>query len=307
MSNPQTPADALAHSWVRYMPSWLQPYLRLARFDRPIGTWLLFWPCVWSLCLAQGPTVDWRQLITFSLLLFIGATVMRGAGCTYNDIVDRDIDAQVERTRGRPLPSGQVSVQQAWIFLIGLCLIGLNVILQFNHLAISIGLGSLILVALYPFMKRITWWPQAWLGLTFNWGTLVGWAAVTGTLTTTALLLYVAGFFWTLGYDTIYAAQDIEDDVLAGVKSSARALGVKNIRRFVGVFYAATVVLIGVALILQWHPLPSLLLLFPVTGHFILQVWKLDAANGKTCLSLFKSNREAGLLIALACLGAVLI
>jgi 4-hydroxybenzoate polyprenyltransferase len=289
------------------MPVAVQPYFRLARFDRPIGTWLLFWPCIWSLLLAQGRGIDWQLVLWFSLLFFIGATVMRGAGCAYNDIVDRDIDAKVARSRGRPLPSGQVTVRQAWIFLGALCLVGLGVLVQFNVPTIFMALGALVLVAVYPFMKRITWWPQAWLGLTFNWGALVGWMAVTGQIEAGAVLVYAAGVFWTLGYDTIYAAQDIEDDVLAGVKSSARALGVNTIRRSVAIFYAAALGLLGSALYVLEANMLHVALLVPAGGHFALQVFRLDASNGKICLNLFKANRDTGALIALACLGCLVI
>jgi 4-hydroxybenzoate polyprenyltransferase len=306
MSNPQTPADAVPQSWVDSMPGKVQPYLRLARLDRPIGTWLLFWPCVWGLVLAQGQAPDWRQLVVFMLLMCVGSLVMRGAGCAYNDIVDRDMDAQVARTRGRPLPAGLVTVRQAWIFLALLALIGLAVLLQFNRAAIITGLSSLLLVAAYPFMKRLTWWPQAWLGLTFNWGALVGWVAVTGKIETPALLLYASGFFWTLGYDTIYALQDVEDDALAGVKSSARALG-RNAARGVLLFYVLASLCLSLALYLASARLSLTLLVIPVVVHFLLQVMKLQPDNAQRCLQLFKSNRDAGLLMALACLAALVI
>jgi 4-hydroxybenzoate polyprenyltransferase len=306
MSNPQTPADAVPHSWVDSMPQLVQPYLRLARLDRPVGTWLLFWPCVWSLVLAQGQEPDWSQLAWFILLMFVGSLVMRGAGCAYNDIVDRDMDAQVARTRGRPLPAGLISVRQAWMFLLLLALMGLVVLLQFNLPAIVTGLASLLLVAAYPFMKRVTWWPQAWLGLTFNWGALVGWVAVTGKMEAPAVLLYAAGFFWTLGYDTIYALQDVEDDALAGVKSSARALG-KNAARGVSIFYVLSSLCLMLALYVATSRLLMTLLVIPVVVHFLLQVKKLRPDNPQVCLQLFKSNRDAGLLMALACLGALII
>jgi 4-hydroxybenzoate polyprenyltransferase len=306
MTIPQTPADAVPHSWVDSMPRSSQPYLRLARLDRPVGTWLLFWPCVWSLVLAQGQTPDWRQLVLFLLLMLVGSLVMRGAGCAYNDIVDRDMDAQVARTRGRPLPAGLVTVRQAWIFLALLALIGLAVLLQFNRAAIVTGLFSLLLVAAYPFMKRITWWPQAWLGLTFNWGALVGWVAVAGKLEIPALLLYAAGFFWTLGYDTIYALQDVEDDALAGVKSSARALG-RNAARGVSVFYVLASLCLTTAIYLATERLLLTLLVMPVVLHFLLQVRNLKPDNAQACLQLFKSNRDVGLLMALACLGALIL
>jgi len=219
------PADASKDNWVdRFAPSRAKPYLRLMRADRPIGTWLLLLPCWQGLALA-GAAVD-APLSTYLLYAFlfsIGAFVMRGAGCAYNDIVDREFDLQVERTALRPIPSGQISVRHAWTFLFALCLVGLFILLQFNALTITLGFSSLLLVSAYPFMKRITWWPQAWLGLTFNWGALMGYAAIAGKLSLAAILLYAAGIAWTLGYDTIYAHQDKEDDALIGVKSSARA------------------------------------------------------------------------------------
>ncbi len=301
------PADAVPHSWVAHMPVAVQPYLRLARLDRPIGTWLLFWPCIWSLLLAQGSKPDWRQIIWYAALFFIGSAVMRGAGCAYNDIVDRDMDAQVARTRGRPLPAGLISVRRAWVFLLALALVGLIVLLHFNRVAILIGIGSLALVAAYPFMKRITWWPQAWLGLTFNWGALVGWAAVTGTISWPAIALYAGGIFWTLGYDTIYALQDVEDDALAGVKSSARALGATHVQRGVLVFYLLSFSCLAGAIYLATSRWPLCLLLLPALGHFLLQAHRLEASNPDRSLLLFKSNRDAGLLIAFACLGGLLV
>ncbi len=306
MTSTQTPADTSQNSWVARMPAPLRPYLHLARLDRPIGTWLLYWPCVWSIILAQYKRPDWRQIIFFALLMFIGSSVMRGAGCAYNDIVDRDLDAKVARTRGRPIPSGQLSVRAAWIFLVLLAFIGLVLLVQFNQLAIFVGLASLMLVAAYPFMKRIIWWPQLWLGLTFNWGALVGWAAVANEINLTAVALYLGGIFWTLGYDTIYALQDLEDDALAGVKSSARALK-QNVRRGVAVFYGLAVLCLAAALYLAHGDMRHLLLLLPVAGHFCLQVVRLAPDNPARCLLLFKSNREAGLLVTLACAGAILI
>ncbi|MGB3723890.1 MAG: 4-hydroxybenzoate octaprenyltransferase [Pacificimonas sp.] len=213
--------DADRRSVVDMLPARAQVWARLARLDRPIGTWLLFWPCAWGVLLAGEVMRDWYLIPLF----FVGSLAMRSAGCVYNDIIDRDLDAQVERTKDRPLASGRIGVRGAWVFLIGLCLIGLLVLIQLNRFAGLVALAALLLVAAYPFMKRITWWPQAWLGLTFNWGALVGYAAATGELSWGAELLYLAGVFWTLGYDTIYALQDAEDDALAGIKSSARALG----------------------------------------------------------------------------------
>ncbi|HEX2591466.1 MAG TPA: 4-hydroxybenzoate octaprenyltransferase, partial [Rhizomicrobium sp.] len=222
------PTDALAASWVDQVPPQMQPYLRLARLDRPIGTWLLYWPCVFGLVLgavvAGRPFVelrDWWYVVLFG----VGAIVMRGAGCTYNDIIDRDIDAQVARTRGRPIPSGAVTAKQAAMFLVAQLVVGFLILISLNWFAVALGAASLLLVAAYPFMKRITWWPQAWLGLTFNWGALLGFAAVTGNVDFADVVLYAGCFFWTLGYDTIYAHQDKEDDALIGVKSTARLLG----------------------------------------------------------------------------------
>ncbi|MEM9751523.1 MAG: 4-hydroxybenzoate octaprenyltransferase, partial [Pseudomonadota bacterium] len=208
-------ADAAPSNWVdRRAPAALRPYLRLARADRPIGTWLLLWPCLWSMALAQISLGERAPNLWFLILFVVGATAMRGAGCVYNDIIDRDIDAKVARTANRPIASGAVSVGSGWAFLVALSLIGLLVLLQFNQRTILLGLVSLGIVAAYPFMKRVTYWPQAWLGLTFNWGALMAWTAVTGDLAAPALLLYVGGVFWTLGYDTIYAHQDKEDDAL---------------------------------------------------------------------------------------------
>src|SRR6478736_4864241 len=235
------PADAIPASWVEHAPHWLQPWARLARLDRPIGTWLLFWPCVFGLLLGAAADerrfLEWRDLY-YVALFAVGALVMRGAGCTFNDIIDRDIDAQVARTRGRPIPSGAITVWQAVAFLIVQCLLGLAVLLQFNWFAVALGAASLLLVAAYPFMKRITWWPQAWLGLTFNWGALLGFAAQTGRIDLADGMLYAGLIFWTLGYDTIYAHQDKDDDELIGVKSTARLFG-RDSRKWIQGFYAA--------------------------------------------------------------------
>ncbi len=301
MTTPPILRDAVANSWVSHMPAGVIPYLQLARLDRPIGTWLLYWPCVWGVFLAMPERGAWLQTLYLLALFFIGAVVMRGAGCAYNDIIDREIDAKVARTAGRPLPSGRMSVRSAWIFVAALCCVGLFVLIQLNRLAIYISLGSVVLVAAYPYMKRITWWPQAWLGLTFNWGALVGFASIAGEINLSALLLYAAGIFWTLGYDSIYAFQDIEDDAFVGVKSSARALGFEKAKRGVGVFYGLCVLLLAAALIFAsgYFWLGGLAL--PVAGHFYMQVKKLKAENGEVCLALFRSNRDAGALIALAC------
>lgn len=294
------PADAIARTWVERAPGFLQPYLRLMRLDRPIGTWLLFWPCVFGVAL--GGMTNGRNVgadLKLVALFALGAIVMRGAGCTYNDIIDRDVDAQVSRTRGRPLPSGAVSVRAAWAFLVFECFIGLAILAQLNRFSIVLGASSLALVAAYPFMKRITWWPQAWLGLTFNWGALLGFSAKTGYLALPALLLYAASFFWTLGYDTIYAHQDKEDDALIGVKSTARLFGA-NSKRWIACFYLVAVLFFLAA---AEGPPPDLrfaILVFGAGGHFLWQVFRVDINRPASALSVFRSNREAGAIIAAA-------
>lgn len=300
---PAAASDILADHWVlRLAPESARPYLRLIRIDRPIGTWLLLFPCWWSLSLAAatwGETPNLRLLLLFAL----GALVMRGAGCTYNDIVDRKIDALVARTAGRPIPSGQVSVAQAVAFMAGLLLLGLVILLQLNGFAVVLGMASLGLVALYPFMKRITYWPQAWLGLTFNWGALLGWAAATGTLNTPAALLYLAGIAWTLGYDTIYAHQDKEDDALVGVKSSALKLGDRS-KPWLIAFYGLTVALllgVGLTADLAW---PFYLGLAGVAGQLGWQVATLNIDDPSNCLLRFKSNRYAGWIFLAGIIGA---
>jgi 4-hydroxybenzoate polyprenyltransferase len=288
--------DALKRSWVEWLPSAARPYARLARFDRPIGTWLLFWPCAWGTALAGGLPRDVYLLVLFG----IGSIAMRGAGCVYNDIVDRDLDAQVARTRDRPVASGRVSVRAAWNWLFLLCLVGLMVLVQLRPVAQGIALGSLALVAAYPFMKRITWWPQAWLGLTFNWGALVAAAAVGSTLGAPALLLYAAGIFWTLGYDTVYALQDIEDDALAGIKSSARRLA-GNVRRGVASFYALALACLAAAFVANGAGAAALAALAPVALHFGWQARTLAPGDGARALRLFRANAAAGFLVFLAC------
>ena len=283
--------DTVAGSWVGYLPERLRPYARLARFDRPIGTWLLFWPCAWGVALAGGVPDRWSLLAWFGL----GALVMRGAGCVYNDIVDRDLDARVERTRDRPVASGRVSVGVAWGWLLMLCLIGLVVLLQLPPAAQLAALLSLGLVAAYPFMKRVTWWPQAWLGLTFNWGALVGYLAVAPANGEPALLLYAGGVFWTLGYDTIYALQDIEDDALAGIKSSARRLDA-NVRSATAAFYGIAVACWAGTILMVGEPV-ALLALVPAILHFFWQLRRLDPADPASALRLFRSNGLVGLLL----------
>ncbi len=286
-------------SWIiRHMPGWTRGYAKLARLDRPIGTWLLLWPGLWAIVLATpGDTGAMRfDLIA---LFGIGAVAMRGAGCTFNDIVDRDFDARVARTALRPIPAGEVSVRQAWVFLGLQLLIGLVVLLQLNGLTIGLGVASLALVATYPFMKRITYWPQAWLGLTFNWGALMGWTAVTGALAWPAAALYAAGFFWTLGYDTIYAHQDKEDDALIGVKSTALALGNQTLP-FVIAMYAVTIVLLALAVGLVGFSWLTGACLFAAACQFTWQAATLDTDNAANCLMRFKSNREIGFIVMLA-------
>lgn len=280
-------------SWVDRLPGGWQPYARLARFDRPIGAWLLYWPCAWGVALAGG---QWWWALIFG----IGAVAMRGAGCVYNDIVDRDLDAGVARTAARPIPSGAVSVGAARRWMIVLALVGFGVWLVLGPVAKLVAIGSLALVAAYPFMKRIIWWPQAWLGLAFNWGALVAWAQVRGRLDWTAVVLWLAGIAWTLGYDTIYALQDIEDDAVVGVKSSARALGAR-VRPGVALFCVACVGLLGWALWLRAHDRLVLLALLPVSGHFAWQVARLRRDDPAGALRLFRANRDAGALVALAC------
>ncbi len=286
--------DAIVN-WVDEMPLGMRPYLRLMRADRPVGVWLLFIPCLWGMLIARPDTMDAHHFWGFFLLFLIGSFVMRSAGCIYNDIIDRDIDAKVARTAARPLASEQVSLKEAWILLVVLCLVGLIVLLQLGLAAILVGLGSLALVAAYPFMKRITWWPQAWLGLTFNWGVLVGAATVAGGVPLSALLFYMAGLFWTLGYDTIYAHQDREDDALVGVKSSARRLGSTS-RVAVAIFYGLTIMLAAAALSQEGVTSELWLLILPA-GHFTWQIATLDINDGERCLRLFKSNIWAGALL----------
>src|SRR5690349_16634522 len=246
MEHPGTPSlpDAVKGHWAdRWAPAGVRPYLRLARIERPIGWWLLLLPCWWSAALAAiAGGAPWPNPL-HCLLFLIGAVAMRGAGCSYNDMVDRDLDTKVERTRGRPLPSGQVSLKGAVAFLILQCLVGLAVLLQFNGFAIATGFASLGVVALYPFMKRFFWMPQIVLGLAFSWGALMGWAVAFGSLSLAPLLLYAASIAWVVGYDTIYALQDIEDDEIAGIKSSARFFG-EHVKLGVGICYALTIVLI---------------------------------------------------------------
>jgi len=303
--SPQTTQAALSdrsdivqdNPLLRLSPEPLRPYLKLARLDRPIGTWLLLFPCWWSLALAlkaetSMALLGWQDALP--LLYFgLGALIMRGAGCTFNDIVDREFDAKVARTALRPIPAGQVSVKQATVFLGILLLMGLAILLQFNGLTVALGIASLALVVAYPFMKRITYWPQAWLGLTFNWGALLGWTAVTGSLSWPPLLLYAGGVAWTLGYDTIYALQDKEDDVLIGVKSTALKLGGAT-KAWLCIFYALALVFMAAAgwlIGLNW----VFLLAIAVMGlQMAWQIAGLRQDDPADCLRKFWSNRYLG-------------
>jgi 4-hydroxybenzoate polyprenyltransferase len=284
-------------NWVdSFAPGWARPYLRLVRLDRPIGSWLLLMPCWWSTALASVAAHESVPNVAHIVLFFIGAFAMRGAGCTWNDIVDRDLDARVERTRSRPIPSGQVSVGQAAGFLIALALVGLIVLIQFNAFTIATGVVSLAIVAVYPFMKRITYWPQIVLGLAFSWGALMGWAAAFGRLDPPAFILYAGSIAWVIGYDTIYAHQDREDDALIGIKSTALLFG-ENTKPMLGVFFGAAVLLIGWSVYLVGAGAVFWLALIAFAAHLAWQVRRLDIGDPDLCLALFKSNRDAGLIL----------
>lgn len=313
MSSSPTPvatgrvADAAHGNWVdRYAPAWFRPYARLARFDRPIGAWLLLFPCWWSTLLAQQHVGQTLPNLWFMVLFWIGAFVMRGAGCTWNDIVDRKYDARVARTASRPIPSGQVSVRQALAFAVGLSFAGLAVLIQFNAFTIAVGIASLALVAAYPFSKRYTYWPQVVLGLTFKWGALVGWAAVTGGLGWAALLLYAGSVAWTIGYDTIYAHQDKEDDLLLGLKSTALRFGAET-PRWLTLFYSVAVVFWVLAGMLAGSGVAFYLGLAVVAGHLAWQVATLDSDDAAGCLMRFKSNRDLGFVLTTALMADVMI
>jgi 4-hydroxybenzoate polyprenyltransferase len=291
------PADAIRRNWVdEYAPPSVRPYLRLARLDRPIGAWLLFWPCAASIALASPHAPGWYVFPWFLFLFGIGTVAMRGAGCTYNDIVDRKIDAMVERTRRRPVASGAVPVWAAVIYLILLSLVGLAVLVQFNDFTKVLGLLSLAPIAIYPFMKRVTFWPQAWLGLTFNWGALLGWSAITGGLDVPALLLYAGCTWWTLGYDTIYAHQDKEDDALIGVKSTALLFGDET-KKWLFVFYLVAVLFWLMAGLWSGFGIWFILALLVVAAHLVRQILSFDLNFASSALSVFRSNRETGALL----------
>jgi 4-hydroxybenzoate polyprenyltransferase len=295
-----TVADAPSGNWVdRWAPAAARPYLRLARFDRPIGAWLLLFPCWWSQALAERSLGHAHPDLHLLALFFVGAFVMRGAGCVYNDIVDRDFDARVARTASRPIPSGQVSLPAAWALLIALSLIGLAVLVQFTPATILLGAASLVLVAIYPFSKRFTWWPQVVLGLTFKWGALVGWSAVTGALAPAALALYAGAVLWTIGYDTIYAHQDKADDRALGLKSSALHLADAT-RPWVAAFYTGAWLL---WLLAGWLAGASLVFFFAmlaVAAHLGRQVVSVDIDDPANCLAHFRSNRDLGFLLTAA-------
>ena len=304
-------ADALAQNWVdTYAPAFTRPYLRLGRFDRPIGTWLLLLPCFWGLGLAVAADPAGGSLFDLWIALgcIIGAFLMRGAGCTWNDITDRHIDAQVARTRSRPLPSGQVTVKKALVWLVAQVAVSALILLSFNWFTIGLGIAALLPVAVYPFAKRFTWWPQVFLGIAFNWGALLAWAAHTGSLSLAPILLYLTGIAWTLFYDTIYAHQDRDDDALIGVKSTARLFGNATKKWLFG-FQVLAVMLMALAVIVALVPLNNpvplmvaLLAAWAFGMHLMWQLKRLDINDGDTCLRLFRSNRDAG-LIASALLG----
>ncbi len=303
-------ADAPSGHWVyRVLPRAIWPYAQLARWDRPIGWWLLLWPCWWSAALAAlahaEPGAPLASLVPAPAdlaLVLVGAIAMRGAGCTYNDLVDQDIDDRVERTRSRPLPSGRVSRRGAAAFLVLQSLAGLAVLLQFNGFTILLGMASLAAVAAYPFMKRITWWPQAFLGIAFSWGALMGWAARHGDLSPAAVALYAGCILWVIGYDTIYAHQDKEDDELAGVKSTARLFGERT-RAWLAGLYGGALLLFAVAFAAAEVPLPALAGIVAAGVHMWRQIRVLDIDDPDQCLALFKSNRTVGWLVFLGLLG----
>ena len=288
-------ADATGN-WVDGLaPPFARPYLRLARLDRPIGSWLLLMPCWWSVGLA-GMRVEQFPSLWHVVLFFIGAFAMRGAGCTWNDLVDRNLDRLVERTRSRPIPSGQVTVAEATAFMVAQALIGFLVLIQFNRFTVFTGLASLLVVAIYPFMKRITYWPQIVLGLAFSYGSLMGWPAAFGQLDWPAIVLYAGSISWVIGYDTIYAHQDREDDLLIGIKSTALLFG-ENTRPMLAGFYSGAVVLIGIAGLTAGGGLIFVLGLIAFAAHLAWQVVRLDINDSAHCLKLFKSNRDAGLIL----------
>jgi len=293
-------ADATGN-WVDSLaPSYTRPYLRLARLDRPIGSWLLLMPCWWSVGLA-GMHNDRLPSLWHIVLFFIGAFAMRGAGCTWNDLVDRDLDGRVERTRSRPIPSGQVTVSQATMFMVAQALVGFLVLIQFNRFTVATGIASLLVVVIYPFMKRITYWPQIFLGLAFSWGALMGWPAAFGRLDWPAIVLYVGSILWVIGYDTIYAHQDRDDDLLIGIKSTALLFGERT-PTMLATFYAGAIVLIAAAGFMAGGGIFFTIGIIGFAAHLAWQVSRLDIDDPVHCLALFKSNRDAGLILFAAML-----
>jgi len=296
MSEPAGRVADATGNWVDGLaPAFTRPYLRLARLDRPIGSWLLLMPCWWSVGLA-GMRVEQFPSLWHIALFFIGAFAMRGAGCTWNDLVDRDLDTKVERTRSRPIPSKQVTVVQATAFMVAQALVGLLVLIQFNRFTVFTGLASLLVVAIYPFMKRITYWPQIVLGLAFSYGALMGWPAAFGRLDWPAIVLYAGSISWVIGYDTIYAHQDREDDALIGVKSTALLFGERT-APMLAAFYAGAVVLIGAAGLMAGGGLIFMLGLIAFAAHLAWQVMRLDINDSANCLKVFRSNRDAGFIL----------
>ncbi len=292
----QTVADAHTHNWSdKWLPNHLKPYFRLMRLDRPVGVWLLLWPCFWGQILAISEmtrlNIDYSlaHSLYHSLLFFIGAIIMRGAGCAYNDLVDYKYDKQVKRTKNRPLPAGHISTKQAKYFLLGLLIAGFFILIQYNWYTFFVGAASLILVATYPWMKRYTYWPQAFLGLAFNWGALLGFTSITGYLSLPALLLYLAGIFWTIGYDTIYAHQDKDDDIMIGLKSTAILFGSKT-KIWLSILYGLTSICFTTAGLLSGLGSSFIILMAIVALHFFWQIAKLKLDDVDLCLALFKSN-----------------
>ncbi len=293
-------ADATGN-WVDSLaPSYTRPYLRLARLDRPIGSWLLLMPCWWSVGLA-GMHNNRFPSLWHIVLFFIGAFAMRGAGCTWNDLVDRDLDGRVERTRSRPIPSGQVTVAQATMFMVAQALVGFLVLIQFNRFTVATGIASLLVVVIYPFMKRITYWPQIFLGLAFSWGALMGWPAAFGRLDWPARVLYAGSILWVIGYDTIYAHQDRDDDLLIGIKSTALLFGERT-PTMLATFYAGAIVLIAAAGFMAGGGIIFTIGIVAFAAHLAWQVSRIDIDDPAHCLMLFKSNRDAGLILFAAML-----
>ena len=296
-------ADAPPDNWVdRYAPASTRGYLRLSRADRPIGTWLLYVPCLWGLSLAILATDSYSSHDLWVIIgCGIGAFLMRGAGCTWNDITDRDFDGAVARTRSRPIPSGQVTVRGALIWMIVQALLAFLILITFYPTAIALGVLALLPVAIYPFAKRFTWWPQVFLGIAFNWGALLAWAAHTNSIGPVPIVLYAAGIAWTLFYDTIYAHQDAEDDALIGIKSTARLFGDQS-RKWLRLFLTITILLFGLAVVLAAHERSVLSLAIAIGGpwalgwHLTWQLSRFDPDDGASLLRLFRSNRDAGLI-----------